>query len=383
MPSDSSPPSSPENQPPDDDDLARIPPTVRRRSPIVALAVLALAGLLLFRLRDDTRFALASRTPRELGEARALKVGDLADNSFVAIRGLPDRRNALLFEPKGDSYRRAFFRLLGTDTRILVRADQTTTRHQLDDRFVGRLRRFDAIPWAEQIRAYYRKLPVTRLLDLAVLRHHLGDPKVPLVDRAGDAAPSSPDTEVGIETDFPEDLKISLSKKQFAVEEDARHDAERLGAPLALYKVTSEGYIYVVRVPAKERDAYLKKLEERGFPFAARRERFTARMGDLALDRAADALTFAARADNPVEYDVQGAALAARPAGARSSLPWARVASVQFAAPVVIPGDAFLVLENETPSDDTWVLAVDGLLGLFVLFNLLMLARSLRRPAAA
>jgi hypothetical protein len=373
--------------PPDDEEFAKIPASPKRRSPIVAIAVIAVAGLLLWKLFDDTRFALGPKAPDELGDARGLGLATapsdkLVDNRFVAVRGMPDRRNALLFEPKGDSYRRAFYRLLGTNTRLLVRADETSSRHSLDDRFVGRLRRFDAIPYADQIRGYYANdVRVTRLLDLAVLQRNLADKNVALLDRAGDPAKLAAGDSVGLEVDFSEDLKISLSKKQFAVEEDARHEAERLGVPVGPATTTGDGYIYVIRMDPAKRDELLKKLDEHGFPFAARRERFTAKAGDLTVGEAPDTIGFSASKDNPIEYVVDGNKLAPKPLGARTSLPLSRVASVQYAAPVAIPADAFILVENETPGGFTWVLAVDALLVVFLLFNIWMLVRVLRRPA--
>jgi hypothetical protein len=344
----------------------------------------AVGLLTLVRLAGDTRYALGPHAPRDLGDARAALAAGLTDDSYVAVRGIPDRRNALFFEPKGDSYRRAFFRLLGTDTRLLVRADETSSRHTLDDRFVGRLRRFDDLSFGDQVREYYQKeVHATRFLDLDLLRRHLADPSTKLADRAGEAISLDKNQEVWIEVDFPADLKIALSKKQFAVEEDARHEAERLGVPVGPVAESKDDFIYVVRLDLAKRDALLKQLDQRGFPFAARRERFAAHAGELGLD--GDAVTFAASQKNPVEYAVEGSALKPQASGERTRIPWARVASVQLAAPIAIPHDAWLLVENEAPADFTWVVALDAALVAFIAFNLWLLSRWLRerRPAAA
>lgn len=367
----------------DDEDFARIPPPSRRRSPITALAVCAVGGLLLFHLVDDTRYALAPAAPVELGGASGLWQHDvrLGDNSFVTVSGLPDRRNALLFEPKGDKYRRAFFRLLGTDTRLLVGADETSTRTQLEDRWTGRLRRFDRIPWAEQVRDYYAKeVRATRFLDLDLLKKRLAGGGE-LRDRAGDPLTLGADHAVGLEVDFPEDLRVSLPRKQFAVEEDARHELQKMGLPPSPALTEKDWFIYVLRVPRAKRDAVLKQLEERDFPFASRRERYASTMGELSVGDGPDAIGLVTRKEHPGELVESGNDLTIQPAGARTSIPWARVASVQVAAPITIPGDAFILVEKERPSDFTWVLALDALLVLFIAFNLFALARSLRRPA--
>ena len=137
------------------DEFATIPTPPGRRSPLVALSVIVVSGILLAHQLPDLRYALGPATPVELGDARKLDDQRLADNTFVACSGLPDYRNALLFEPKGDNYRRAFYRLLGPGSRFWVRAEQTSTRGDLSDRVVGRLRRFAALPYAAQVREYY------------------------------------------------------------------------------------------------------------------------------------------------------------------------------------------------------------------------------------
>jgi hypothetical protein len=372
-----------------DDALARLPPPRPRRSPLVALAVIAVGALLLVHLVDDTRYALAPTPAADLGDARAaLASGKLADNRFVSLSGMPDRRNALLFEPKGDSYRRAFWRLLGTDTKVLVRADETATRHALSDRFTGRLRRFDALPWAEQVRLYYRDhVHATRLVDLASFRAHGADPSKPLTDRAGDPLSLPPDEPVFLEVDFPDEYKVLLSKKQFAVEEDARHEMAQLGVPFAPAETTTDGYLYVVRLAQPTtavRDAFLKKLDERGFLFASRRERFHAKAGELRIEGEQLSLPVATGKDEkpqPRTFDLQGGQLVPRSDG-RVSLPWPRIASIQVSSPIAIPADAWLLVEGEAPGDFRWVLAIDALVALFILFNVFVLVRTLRRPPA-
>ena len=135
-----------------DPELVRLPPARPRRSPIVSLAVIAVGAMVLWQLRADIGFALSPSAPQTL----ALSAVDTwPDNRLVSVEGIPDYRNALMFEPKGDRYRRSFFRLLGTGDRVLVRADETSTRTDLSERFVGRLRRFEDIAFQGDVRRYY------------------------------------------------------------------------------------------------------------------------------------------------------------------------------------------------------------------------------------
>src|SRR4051794_23122366 len=87
------------------DEFAGINPAPPRRNPVVALAVLALGGVLLWHLRADISYAFASKSPEELGEARNIGPNALGDNRYVTVKGQPDLRNALFIEPKGEKTR--------------------------------------------------------------------------------------------------------------------------------------------------------------------------------------------------------------------------------------------------------------------------------------
>ena len=343
-----------------DPELVRLPHAQPRRSPVVSIAVMAVSALVLVQLRGDLGYALSSASPVEL---TATSVGDSwPDNRLVAIAGIPDHRNALAFEPKGDSYRRSFFRLLGTGDRVLVRADETSTRADLSERFVGRLRRFEDISFAGDVRRYYGDLQVTRFCDLAALQRALAQPhagNVKLLDGAGAPFEVDASKPVAWTLDFPDEIKVSLSRDKFAVEEDARHEVERLGQPIVGKAVdTHDSYVYVITLPvepAAKRNAYVASLEERHIGFAVHREIVTASFAQASVE--GDALTLAG-----VKY------------------PFANVRSAQLAAPLDIPTHgAWMLLEGELPAELRWAPLVAGVLALFLLLNVFLLARALRR----
>ena len=231
----------------------------------------------------------------------------------------------------------------------------------------GGLRRFDALPFAGEIREYYARQQVTRFVDVGSLRSCL--PKLldctTLRDATGE--PLRLDREATRPilwvVDFPEELTITLSRDRFLVEEDARHELERMGQPLrGPGRETQDGYVYVVEVPAEKRDAYLTKLEPLGASFAVHRERLSVPLTGITS---------------------LGDTLALQPEGSKAATyPWTRIVSVQVEAPVRIPADSWVLLEKEMPENFKWWPVLASGLGLFMIFNLWLIVRWLRARRA-
>src|SRR5690349_3294230 len=111
------------------DEFAGIEPAPPRRSPVLALVIIGLALMSTVHLRHDLRYAMSSRTPVPLTELRS--AGQSYEGRYVTVEGVPDRRNALYVETRGDKTRETFFRLLDSDPPIFVRARDTAGREDL------------------------------------------------------------------------------------------------------------------------------------------------------------------------------------------------------------------------------------------------------------
>jgi hypothetical protein len=345
------------------DEFAGIEPAPRRRSPIAALVVVALAALLTWHLRADLRYALSSRAAAELGDARSLaeRTVTLDDNRYVTLHGQPDRRNALFIEPRGEKTRQAFFRLLGTGTRVLVRAADTAGRADLKDEWTGRLRRFDTLPWAPSLRGYYAdKVQAMRYLAPETLKAAVAKGAGgALRDRAGEPIELTAATPISVDVSFPEHLVVTMPAEKFPTDADARHELERMGLsvvpqPTATKKEDGqELFELLIKAPLAERNKILAKLEEKAIPFAAYEDRWSARLAEL--KDGGDTLSVGERA-----------------------VPWAQVRSAGVEAPIAIADDAFVLTEGEAPGGYWWAPALVLVLLGFAAFNVWYLLRARR-----
>jgi hypothetical protein len=382
--------------PPDaiDSELIRLPAPRPRRSPILAAAVIGLGGLLLYRLHGDIGYALRPTTPVDLGQARAAAAGlAAAEGSYVMVRGMPDYRNAVALEAKGERSRGQIFRLLGTGSRLLVSTGNPAERPRQEPLFSGRLRRFDDLPHAATLRGFYeREARTLRALDLQRLRAlPAGALPTPLrmQDRAGEDVQLDSGDELLIGVAFPQDVRVLLPKSKFPSEPDARQEVRRLGLPAGPGVETRDDYGYVLRLPedGKEREAAVARIDAQGLIFQGRVETYRAPLSKVAVAPEGLVLPGPKELRQPTVYApaAPGASGAEEPGHlvpvadeGRTLLPWARLRAVEISEPVAVAADAFVILEQETPQSVRWTLAVFGLLVLSIAFNLWYLWRGVK-----
>lgn len=406
--------------PPDavDPELLKLPVPLPRRHPLVAVAVLIVAGLLLYRLRGDISYALKPAEPVDVGNAAAaLKIGKLAQHvdGYVRLGGMPDRRNALAFDPKGGRIRNHVFRLLGTGTRVFV-AQVGTPMADADNQFTGRLRRFDEVSFADAVSAAYGQTLAMRALDLGRLKALPGGPLAqPLqtLDRAGEPISVDKDRELLIDVLFVDDVRVLLSKEKFPSEPDARYEVERLGVVHGPGLETRDGFGYVLRLPTQgaERQKLLAQLDAQGMFFQRRVETYRVPAASVQVTQAGLQIPGPDALPQPVRYQApapppapvpaqapagapsgttQAPAAATSPAASTETakllvpikeqatlLGWDQVQAVQLSEPLTVPGDALLLLDGESPSGAMWTLPIALLLLLFVAFNVWYLLRAL------
>jgi hypothetical protein len=343
----------------DDDEFAAIPAPSRGKNPLVAAIVIVLAAVLGWHLRADVRYAFGGRQPGDLGDARSFKSRGVAleDNRFVSVTGQAERRYALWVEPKGERSRETIFRLLGAGTRLFVRAGDSTGRADLAERWSGRLRRFDAVPYAESLRKYYAATEVVRYLALDELKTSLeGGAAGELHDRMGEPVAVAPSQPLVLDIDYPGQLKVYLSKDKFPSLADAHHELARMQLSPSPGEETKDEFVFVIAMSDARKNEIVEKLSAKEFTFQPREERYRINRSELAL--AGGELTI----------------------GTRAKAPWDNVKAVGVPAPLTIGHDAFILVEGETPSQYWWAPLLVALLIAFAAFNLWYLVRALRSP---
>lgn len=341
-----------------DDEFAGLAPARRGKSPLVAAAVIALGALVLWHLRADLAYAFAPRRPADLGDARSLAARGVAldDNRYVTISGQAERRYALWLEPRGERTRETVFRLLGAGTRLFVRAGDTMERTDLGERWTGRLRRFDTLPYADALRKYYAtETHVTRFLDLKSLRARLEGGGGALSDRMGEPITVAAGEPVLVDVDYPGELTLWLSKDKYPSLADARHELARLKLAPSPGRESAVEFSFVIPLPEARKAEIIDLLSAQGITFQPRRERYTVPLSALAL--AGDTARV----------------------GDKATVPWAQVEAVGVPTRVDIGPDAYILTEGESPSAFWWVPLLAVLLLTFAAFNVWYLVRSFRR----
>jgi hypothetical protein len=375
------------------DEFAHIPSS-RGRHPLVAIAASALAFFLVFHNRHDLRYALASGEPLELGRAGAVFGGGRPvsglENRFVRVSGLPDRESALEIDTKGSWVFSQFFRVLGTDNRLFLHRRQSPLPAGLAeaDVFEGRLIRVAELPFAASIRGYFAThVAATHFfapeaLAQALAAHRPGTP-LTLADTSGDVVSLDERETIGIDVSERDQVKIGLPRDRFPTEDAAR---------AALTSRGGEILSALGAVKAKARAGAPEAGPLSATPEPPQRWTFVVRFPPASAQAALDAV---GNLDREVEIrdarqtvdvkleDVSApgggkGALVVRPGqGPPRRIETAAVAAIHTMAPVVIPEDAYLLVEGDRPREHLPTVLIALILVMFGAVNLVGLAREI------
>jgi hypothetical protein len=381
------------------DEFAHIP-RARGRHPLVAGAGALLAFFLVFHSRRELRYALLPAEPLDLGTARATfgagKIPADLENRYVRTSGLPDRESALELDTKGSWVFSQLFRVLGTGDRLFLhrRESPLPAARAEADSFEGRLMRVDDLPFAAAIRRYFATHVAAthffapEVFARAMAARHAGEP-LTVVDRSADAVTLVEGETVAIDVAQPDEVRIGLPRTRFPTEDDARaaltsrggEVVKSLGAikasasasapeagPLSATPEPPERWTFLTKFPASQRQAALDAIGnlDRLVDIRDARQTIEVKVADVEAAPSGDL--------------VAAGGLIVRPGqGAAQRLPAASIAAIHTLAPVVIPDDAYLLVEGEAPREHLPTIFLALILVMFGAVNLVGLVRELSR----
>ena len=308
------------------------------------------------------------------------------ENRYVRVAGTPDRESALELDTKGSWVFSQLFRVLGTGDRLFVhRLENPLPADRAEaDVFEGRLMRIDDLAYADAIRSYFaRHVTATHYFEtdavIKALAGRTGAGPLAVVDRGGDRATLSVEEPLAIEVSKPDEVQIGLPRLRFATEDAARAAIVERGGEV----VTAKGLVkapaqqgagaatllasaaepparwtFVVRFPAARRQSALDQLGDidRTVEIRDARETIATHVGELSGDN--------------------GAIVVRAPGAPERRLAAADVAAVHTIAPVVIPADAYLLVEGDRPRDHLSSILIALALLTFGAFNIVALVRN-------
>ena len=386
------------------DEFAHIPHS-RGRHPVVAVAGALLAFFLVFHVRHDLRYALSSGEPLELGRASAVFGSGRAvtglENRYVRVTGLPDRESALQIDTKGSWVFSQLFRVLGTGDRLFLHRRESPLPAALAeaDVFEGRLIRVDELPFAASIRGYFSThVAATHFFAPEALGRALAERKpgapLTLADTSGDPVALDERETIAIDVTQPDEVRIGLPRDRFATEDDARAALAARGGqvvsalgpikakpsaaapeagPLSSTPEPTQRWTFVVKFPVIAAQAALDTIGnlDQNVEIRDARQTIEVKLEDVSLPADAGA------------GNGGNGGLVVRPGeGPPRRLARPTIAAIHTMAPVVIPDDAYLLVEGDRPREHAATVLIALILMMFGAVNLIGLVRELSRSTS-
>ena len=342
----------------ENDEFAGIEPAPPPRSTVLPLVIIGLSLGTAFHLRGEIRYALSPRTAVSLESLRG--AGEAVTERYVRVHGVPDRRNSLFIEARGEKTRETFFRLLDADPPVFVRALDTTGRTDLDASWTGRLRRFEDAPYAPSLREYFaRGAEVARNIEPASFRAAIAAGGAEVRDRLGRSARLPADQPIEIEA-RPTEYALELGRDKYPKQEDAQRELERVIAPFGvkIHPLAPTPEVFRFGTPMLEqylprRNTLFAALEKADVDIAPAIPRYLAARGAIRLDG---------------EILIVG----------DNKVAWGDVRGISFREPQRVEAEGLVLSEGESPSGYLWAPVVAAVLALLAAFNVWYLLRRRR-----
>jgi hypothetical protein len=344
------------------DEFANIPSS-RRRHPVLALAAAVLATFLIYQIHEDLFFALSSRGPIELGDARSLAdkpLSDLPLNHVVRVKGMADRESGVTIDTAGSWQFTQFFRLLGTRSRVFVSRvpDPIPVEQAEKDVFVGRLLRFRDLSFADAIRKHFaNRVMATHFFSPTAVKDKVasttGGPML-MTDLLGEKVSLSATDELFVDVSRPADVQVDLPRSKYGDLAAARAAVEGKGATVlddTIKPGDDKSLSLVITFPTEKRDQIMSAIADLDphVRYRPLRTTYPVKVGDLSATK-----------------DALGLKLG----GDRKEILLDRILAIRTSATVQIPDDALILREGDRPDEHYKSIVIAVFLLGFALLNL-------------
>lgn len=334
-----------------------------RVGPVLGVSIIALCVYLIAAMWADLTFSLGGSDPSELAGWTELVEGD-HDNAFVSVTAPPDRSFAAqLAAGKTGVGGHRMMPVQGSDDRVWLYTDSnpwSPSAVQYDERYTGRVRRIDDLPFSDTLRAYLAAQSATpRYVEPARVREALGAGADRIEDPAGGVITVQPGAPVAVVATVPGQIEL------LAMSTDDRPDAASWELALANAGVLAPGERAVGGT-------------EQVFRFLLRTE---LGLDELRAKLAAAQLFAVTARPVTVRRTATWAELESTAQGLRvrdELAPWDDIVSITVTVRHALPAGAVVVLTDEQPGNYWYVLPLAIVLALFAALFAWGLVRTFR-----
>ncbi len=340
--------------------------------PVLAASVILLCGYLLITLRADLVFALASRTPTDLGDASALHAAGkrLPENQLISLRARPDLANPGWLRGKQASGH-YLMAALGSSGGLWLHLldDAVTAQPAYDLVYTGRVRSVDDLAFAAELRNYVNsQAPQPRWIAPDSLT--AGAPGTLARDVHGDTLTLTADTPVELDERVAGVALVTLYTNDKVKDElGARAAITDAGLAPAAETVRTTDRSWTFQVAAPEGIPGVRAAISRGNLYAA-----------MASDSVSEKIIRHAGLWKDVTVDAAGKQLKLANG---SAFPLGSLASLVAYVDPVLPDDAQILLAGERPGDYWYIGPLYALLAIVLALMVWALVRGLRNPGDA
>lgn len=374
--------------PTDDDDdeidpeLLRLPrPPRRRRHPLISVVVIAMSIYLLHFGWVDVSYFFESNTPRDLGEVSEL-IGKAQPptNTYVTLRGAPDRKHALLLQGRVSGYE-SFFRLREGRNLFYVQQHRAgrASQRTISAEHAGRLVSFGSLPYRDAVRQYFAKnMTVAHDLDFADLQRAKSGKEV--IDKQGLKVDFGGNKLFWINVSYPKEWLLQFAKGAYKTRADAAAQLASLKLPYAPEDEPSPSFWrFVVLADDTEAKQLMNVFRSPKLHAGVLRRQvsYSAKWAQLRIE--GERLTIDAKDDTfPSRFVVEGGKLLAKKPSP-VTIDRAALRYITTSSKYTIPDHAVVLLAAEVPHDKWLYLLLYLILGAFIAFNVLAIVQRLRQ----